>query len=520
MTMLKRTKSHFIRCIKSNDDCAAQRFESSVVYKQLVYSGVFEVVKIQQSGLPCRLIHDEFMVRYRCLAPSDMRFVLRSPSELISCLTKQKFDLQYTRIGSTMTFYKSQEQRVLEARRDALLRYGAITIVRFMQMKTRSYLYKHLLQKYKQFNYFNTELDLQNATEAFDSFVSYCTRMHKLVRFEILAHAILALERELNLLDRRVQLILDAKEALGVRTKEGVDGLEQIVSRAIDLEITSHAKIVECKSVIQKYYRTIEFVSIVHSTVEDNAGKRRSSVSVSALTVLTSEQIAEGLELLAEMNDLVPDAAEALDDVARYKNEVDIEIEERLRPLERLFHQSSIFFDAKTGNIAYKSGVEGQMAFTKLHKMIEALEHEEFKCLDMKVLFEDCDVFITMMEEHVVFNDAQNGLDLIQSATLNRGVSKVFSTMCEEFRMWAEIQLSADSLRRLLTQGSIVSSASIPYEVNCDEIERLVDKLKALTEPTENIQMVIRVGYWVVKVCLMLLFRFYSLKVCNICLFF
>jgi len=67
MNMLKKTQSHFIRCIKSNDACNPQSFESSLVYKQLTYSGVFEVVKIQQSGLPCRLSHYEYLIRYRCL---------------------------------------------------------------------------------------------------------------------------------------------------------------------------------------------------------------------------------------------------------------------------------------------------------------------------------------------------------------------------------------------------------------------------------------------------------------------
>ena len=106
MQMLKKTESHFIRCIKSNDACTAQTFDSQLVNKQLLYSGVFEVVKIQQSGLPCRLSHEDFLDRYRCLAPSNIRYKkngkMNTSNELIKWLKKNGFDLPQAQMGVTV----------------------------------------------------------------------------------------------------------------------------------------------------------------------------------------------------------------------------------------------------------------------------------------------------------------------------------------------------------------------------------------------------------------------------------
>ena len=106
--MLKKTESHFIRCIKSNDDCKAQTFDSQLINKQLVYSGVFEVVKIQQSGLPCRLLHEDFLDRYRCLAPSNIRYKssgqIKTSRDLISWLKSNGYDLPLAQMGVTVRF--------------------------------------------------------------------------------------------------------------------------------------------------------------------------------------------------------------------------------------------------------------------------------------------------------------------------------------------------------------------------------------------------------------------------------
>jgi myosin heavy subunit len=86
MKMLKSTESHFIRCVKSNSGCKPLNFNSQLVHSQLLYSGVFEVVKIQQSGLPIRHSHEVFLSKFKCLVPSEYRYSCDSTSKLIQLL--------------------------------------------------------------------------------------------------------------------------------------------------------------------------------------------------------------------------------------------------------------------------------------------------------------------------------------------------------------------------------------------------------------------------------------------------
>ena len=48
--MLESTKSHFIRCIKSNSQKKAGIFDTRMILDQLQYSGVFDVARIRETG--------------------------------------------------------------------------------------------------------------------------------------------------------------------------------------------------------------------------------------------------------------------------------------------------------------------------------------------------------------------------------------------------------------------------------------------------------------------------------------
>lgn len=124
MSMLGSTESHFIRCVKSNDACKPLVFDSELVHRQLVYSGVFEVVKIQQSGLPFRFLHNEFYERYSAVLPLRVRWLcIQDPKkvlEVIRSLPQCQNRLTHMQIGRTMTFMNSKEYRLLESLKDEI----------------------------------------------------------------------------------------------------------------------------------------------------------------------------------------------------------------------------------------------------------------------------------------------------------------------------------------------------------------------------------------------------------------
>ena len=65
--MLESTKSHFIRCIKSNSQKKAGIFDSRMILDQLQYSGVFDVARIRETGFPFREKHKDFRRMYKCI---------------------------------------------------------------------------------------------------------------------------------------------------------------------------------------------------------------------------------------------------------------------------------------------------------------------------------------------------------------------------------------------------------------------------------------------------------------------
>lgn len=146
MNMLKLTESHFIRCIKSNEKCKPAIFEAALVHRQLVYSGVFEVVKIQQSGFPFRLKHAVFENRYRCLVRKESRWKSSDEKENIVSRLREEYPTELTELrrGNTLTFMKGKEFRLLENEKSELEARVAIRIKRWNASRAMSGIYKEL----------------------------------------------------------------------------------------------------------------------------------------------------------------------------------------------------------------------------------------------------------------------------------------------------------------------------------------------------------------------------------------
>lgn len=63
MAILSSTQSHFIRCVKPNNDKNSNNFDSEVARNQLRYLGILEVIKIRKSGYAVRRTFKEFAQR-------------------------------------------------------------------------------------------------------------------------------------------------------------------------------------------------------------------------------------------------------------------------------------------------------------------------------------------------------------------------------------------------------------------------------------------------------------------------
>lgn len=65
MSIIRSTDTHFIRCIKPNDNKTSIKIDESIVQEQLRYSGLLEAIRICSLGYPTRMDRCAFLQRYR-----------------------------------------------------------------------------------------------------------------------------------------------------------------------------------------------------------------------------------------------------------------------------------------------------------------------------------------------------------------------------------------------------------------------------------------------------------------------
>jgi hypothetical protein len=488
MGMLKKTESHFIRCVKSNEKCVAATFDSKLVHKQLLYSGVFEVVKIQQSGLPCRLKHEEFLTRYKCLAPSRLRYTLKTSKELLTYLTGAKYDLPMAQMGRTRTFFKSSEQRVLETARNDLFRASATKIQKFVRRVICSYYFGHVRAQYRNFMHNYEHLVLEPAQVAFDAFNQYLAVFARIRRYAILRHVADRLVRQLSILAQRVDLVAEAQRRLLIRTEEGVLSLQDVVNSAVELELTAHPVVVECKVTVKMYFRALEFSDLISVPIR--------------LRALGMTHINEGIESLVRFEDLLEGAPVAIEQAQTHKRLVDMEIKNIVQPLRAALMNAVMQYDNVTGNLKPKlRGGEDYLATLRAVVRNFADQSMNFNCTDSQYMYNDCSNFLTFLEEFVPTCDAVGALHFIDSRECKQSTNALFTAQLEEFRKWADMQMSTVRLREAMAVGKVsLSSVGNEPAVLVDAVEELLKQMNALREPSQNLKNAMRAGTWILKV--------------------
>ena len=67
MKKIEKTNSSFIKCIKPNNKQQGNKYEDSLVYKQLLFSGIFETIEISRLNYPIRYPILKFYEKYDCI---------------------------------------------------------------------------------------------------------------------------------------------------------------------------------------------------------------------------------------------------------------------------------------------------------------------------------------------------------------------------------------------------------------------------------------------------------------------
>jgi len=122
MDMLSTTTPFFIRCVKPNMEKVPDKFNSELIYNQLLYAGMLETIRIRRMGYPIRYTHEDFWKRFRCICPEVQPvkgdFVASNASLLKALGLNSPKDFQS---GVTKVFLKQDISNQLEDRRNVAL---------------------------------------------------------------------------------------------------------------------------------------------------------------------------------------------------------------------------------------------------------------------------------------------------------------------------------------------------------------------------------------------------------------
>merc|ERR1719494_1006057 len=134
MTSLHSTHPHFVRCIIPNEIKKSGHIDAPLVMHQLNCNGVLEGIRICMLGLPNKVPHCDFMVRYSIVAPKIFADLAGDPKECAQkALVAAGMDADSFRCGKTKIMFRAGMLSTLEE-----IREGALTkIIVKMQCQAR-----------------------------------------------------------------------------------------------------------------------------------------------------------------------------------------------------------------------------------------------------------------------------------------------------------------------------------------------------------------------------------------------
>ena len=145
---LRKTKTHFIRCVKPNEKKAAHSFVPAVMTRQLYTSGVVQAVRATRKGFPDHLLFEELLGRYRLIIDRNSAGAQAGKERqgVKSLLEKAGVSEDRYRLGKTKVFLGVGVLDTLEQARMNYLASKAIA----MQMVARTYLARRKLRELRE----------------------------------------------------------------------------------------------------------------------------------------------------------------------------------------------------------------------------------------------------------------------------------------------------------------------------------------------------------------------------------
>lgn len=144
MTTLNNTETHYIRCIKPNNNKSKTEFNGNLVNEQLIYSGVYEAIQIRKLGYPFRLTHRDYFNRYKYIFDINHPFSSHLLTNIKTILTAMKLNNQHQdniQIGKNLILYKSAQHKIMELQRNLAIDKIVTLIQNYVRNKISTKIY-------------------------------------------------------------------------------------------------------------------------------------------------------------------------------------------------------------------------------------------------------------------------------------------------------------------------------------------------------------------------------------------
>eukprot|EP00606_Chrysophyceae_sp_TOSAG23-5_P000386 GSChrysophyteH2.ASY1.ANO1.1309.1 assembled CDS len=370
MNMLRATDSHFIRCIKSNAACKPLLFDVDLVQRQLLYSGVFEVIKIQQSGLPFRLTKKVYQQRYCCLVSDVKKRWSFAKEEDIVAFLKDQFKLQYIQCGKSLVFYKGTDHRILEVARNALHEKNSYCLQKFMRMVTSRKAYKRLISTIKKFESFMEDL---NVTESRNEVRILGSTIKAISNLAGVGPLLEDLEsnsaKRMELLSRQVSLVNRLKDLLAaVQSPSNFEKLSECISEAHEVELAGNIQVKSTESMLKRYVDAKDFA--VKASEQSNLGD------------YTKNELDVLLTSLTEFKEVLPNCTATLKSVRTKKLAFERELNELLPKMETAIQQEIFEMDGDGNLKAVGSTSNSASGAYTLNTILKNIVFEELQSGD------------------------------------------------------------------------------------------------------------------------------------------
>lgn len=151
METIEATESHYIRCIKPNEEKQAWKWDAPMVLSQLRACGVLETIRISCAGYPSRLAIPEFIHRYSVLLAEKAKLngahSMEDVRELAGRILESAFsEPDRYQVGLTKVFFRAGMLAVAEKQRQEKLNLAATLI----QSLARGYQQRALFRRQRE----------------------------------------------------------------------------------------------------------------------------------------------------------------------------------------------------------------------------------------------------------------------------------------------------------------------------------------------------------------------------------